>query len=185
MTLVSLAGCHPAISFDLVYATADNLAGKPLYNSAAAYLHADALPVLKRAADMAAKLDLALVILDAYRPPPAQAALWQACPDARYVAPPEIGSDHSRGVAVDLTLARGGTALEMGTAFDDMSAASHHASLEITAEALHNRSVLCGLMGAAGFAPNRYEWWHYQLPDARRYPLIGDGDSVPAFAAVP
>jgi len=33
-----------------------------------------------------------------------------------------------------------------------------------------------GLMTAAGWDFYRNEWWHYQLFDARRYPLISDAD---------
>jgi D-alanyl-D-alanine dipeptidase len=30
-------------------------------------------------------------------------------------------------------------------------------------------------MVAAGWQSYPYEWWHYQLPAAERYPLLGDG----------
>jgi hypothetical protein len=33
-----------------------------------------------------------------------------------------------------------------------------------------------GLMTAAGWDFYRNEWWHYQLFDARRYPLVADAD---------
>ena len=33
-----------------------------------------------------------------------------------------------------------------------------------------------GLMTAAGWDFYRNEWWHYQLFDARRLPLISDAD---------
>ena len=33
-----------------------------------------------------------------------------------------------------------------------------------------------GLMTAAGWDFYRNEWWHYQLFDARRYPLVSDAD---------
>ncbi|MCI0487925.1 MAG: hypothetical protein L0229_15140, partial [Blastocatellia bacterium] len=37
-----------------------------------------------------------------------------------------------------------------------------------------NRAILLGLMTAAGWDFYRNEWWHYQLFDARRYPLYSD-----------
>ncbi|MCZ6482419.1 MAG: D-alanyl-D-alanine dipeptidase, partial [Alphaproteobacteria bacterium] len=37
-----------------------------------------------------------------------------------------------------------------------------------------NRYLLLGLMMAAGWDFYRNEWWHYQMFDARRYPLISD-----------
>ena len=43
-------------------------------------------------------------------------------------------------------------------------------------EAQRNRLLLMGLMTTAGWDFYRNEWWHYQLFDARRYPLISDAD---------
>ena len=43
-------------------------------------------------------------------------------------------------------------------------------------EAQRNRLLLMGLMTSAGWDFYRNEWWHYQLFDARRYPLISDAD---------
>ena len=43
-------------------------------------------------------------------------------------------------------------------------------------EAQRNRLLLMGLMTAAGWDFYRNEWWHYQLFDARRYPLVSDAD---------
>jgi len=46
----------------------------------------------------------------------------------------------------------------------------------VPVEAQRNRLLLMGLMTAAGWDFYRNEWWHYQLFDARRYPLISDAD---------
>jgi len=101
--------------------------------------------------------------------------LWNAFPDPEFVADPRRGSPHSRGVAVDLTLVdRGGRELEMGTGFDDFTTRSHHGALDIPPEAQRNRAILLGLMTAAGWDFYRNEWWHYQVFNARSYPLIGD-----------
>ena len=43
-------------------------------------------------------------------------------------------------------------------------------------EAQRNRLLLMGLMTTAGWDFYRNEWWHYQLFDARRFPLISDAD---------
>jgi D-alanyl-D-alanine dipeptidase len=91
------------------------------------------------------------------------------------LADPQQGSPHSRGVAVDLTLVDGaGREAEMGTEFDAFTALSHHGSTAVSAEAQRNRALLLGLMTAAGWDFYRNEWWHYQMFDARRYPLLGD-----------
>jgi hypothetical protein len=82
-----------------------------------------------------------------------------------YIADPREGSNHSRGIAVDLTLAdRQGQILDMGTPFDDMTTASHHGSVVVSREAQANRFMLLGLMRAAGFAHYAFEWWHFELP---------------------
>ncbi len=37
-----------------------------------------------------------------------------------------------------------------------------------------SRSILLGLMAAAGWDHYLNEWWHYQLYEPRRYPLLND-----------
>ncbi len=158
------------VALDIRYATADNITGEAIYGAARLFLRPEAETCLKRAAGLARAAGFSLVLFDGYRPVAAQAKLWAACPDERYVCPPHVGSTHTRGIALDLTLARHGRPLDMGTPFDDMSEASHPASTAIAAEALRNRLVLAGLMGAAGFEPIKTEWWHFQLPG--EWPLL-------------
>ena len=62
----------------------------------------------------------------------------------------------------------------MGTPFDDMTALSHHGNTSIPVQAQANRSRLLGIMAAAGWHHYPSEWWHYQLPDPKRYPLLWD-----------
>ncbi|MDI1246842.1 MAG: D-alanyl-D-alanine dipeptidase [Rhodoferax sp.] len=167
---------HPAIDIDLRYATPDNFTGKTIYDHAVAYLHQDALAALVRAAELAAAQGLRLRVLDAYRPSAAQWRLWQALPDPRFVADPRMGSMHTRGVAVDLTLCDAkGLPLDMGTAFDEMTEQSFHGATSMGAAAQRNRCLLLGLMTLAGWTHHPYEWWHYNLPDPTRYMPLSDG----------
>jgi D-alanyl-D-alanine dipeptidase len=164
---------HPAIDVSLSYATADNITGRPLYDDTRALLHPDAHEALMRAAGLAEAQGLRLRVYDAYRPVAVQEALWQALPDPTFVADPRKGSAHSRGVAVDLTLGdEAGRALDMGTGFDEMTPRSFHARTDIPVESQRNRALLLGIMAAAGWAHNPREWWHYNLPDPARYPLL-------------
>jgi len=173
---------HPAIDIDLRYATADNFTGQQIYTHAVACLHQDAWLALQQAAELARAQGLRLRVLDAYRPQAAQWRLWHAVPDARFVADPRVGSMHSRGVAVDLTLCDGqGQPLDMGTAFDTLTPASFHASTSVPAQAQRHRCWLLGLMALAGFVHHPNEWWHYQLPQAGTYPLLPDGALGPAL----
>ena len=64
----------------------------------------------------------------------------------------------------------------MGTGFDAFTPLSHHANTDIPVAAQRNRLLLLGLMSAAGWDFYGNEWWHYQLFDARQYPLLGDAD---------
>ncbi len=177
MPLVELTADRDGCAIDLVYATANNLTGRPIYQRAACYLHADAAALLRRAVVLAAAQGLRIKILDAFRPAEAQWLLWSHLPDPAYIADPRRGSAHSMGAAVDVTLIDAATsaALDFGTGFDDMRPASWHADTSIPVAAQRNRALLLGLMTAAGFDFYPQEWWHYQLfrPHGR-YPLLSD-----------
>ena len=184
MTLIDLVAAGHDLDLDLIYAGPDNLCGRPLYTRAAAYLHQDAAGALARAVALARPLGLRLRLFDAFRPAAVQRALFAALPDPRYIADPASGSSHTRGIAVDLSLADGGgTALDMGTAVDDMRPLSRHGEITLPAEAQRNRLLLRGLMHCAGWDPYEPEWWHYQLPSADRYPLHDDVPGGPPLAA--
>lgn len=176
MGLVEIGAETHRVEIVLVYATARNFTGAPVYRRAACYLHPDAAAALERAVELASAQGLRLRIFDAFRPTEAQWALWNHTPDPAFLADPRRGSPHSRGVAVDLTLVGSdGNALDMGTAFDAFTARSHHGSLEIAPDTQRNRHLLLGLMTAAGWDFYRNEWWHYQLFDPKAYPLVADG----------
>lgn len=177
MALVSVNTNHPHLLFNLAYATDKNVTGQKIYEQARCYLHREALEKLYKAAELAGALGYKLKIFDAFRPTEAQWKLWKFFPDESFIAHPEKGSPHSRGVAVDLTLAdQQDQELEMGTPFDDFSKRSFHRSTEIPREAQQNRFILLGIMTAAGWDFYENEWWHYQLFNARTYPLFSDAD---------
>lgn len=160
----------------LAYATAGNFTGRPVYAAGAGgFLNAEAADRLDRAVALARPLGLRLRILDAFRPAEAQWVLWTHTPDPEFLADPRRGSPHSRGAAIDLTLVdESGAALDMGTAFDEFSPRSHHGSLDIPPQAQRNRLLLLGLMTDAGWDFYRNEWWHYQLFEPKRFPLLSD-----------
>jgi len=178
MPLVEITPQTHGVALEIAYATPHNFTGRPVYARPLCYLHPDAAARLERAIALAAALQLRLKIFDAFRPSEAQWALWNHTPDPNFLADPRRGSPHSRGVAVDLTLlSADGGALDMGTGFDDFTPLSHHGSTAISAPAQRNRFLLLGLMSAAGWDFYGNEWWHYQLFDAKRYPLLSDADA--------
>jgi D-alanyl-D-alanine dipeptidase len=175
MDLIAISPPAYDVVIDLAYATSNNVTGAPIYRHARCYLHRDAADCLAKAINLAAPLGYRLKIFDAFRPSEAQWVLWKQFPQPGFFADPRKGSPHSRGAAVDLTLVdTRGMELEMGTGFDDLTEHAYHACLDVSATAQRNRAVLLGLMTAAGWDFYRNEWWHYQLFDARRYPLYSD-----------
>lgn len=171
--LVEIA--DPNIVVRLAYASADNFTGRVLYTDPRAFLRAEAAQALINAGNTLATKNVRLVLLDAFRPVSVQRALWSVRPDPEFVADPKVGSDHSRGIAVDVTLADASGWLDMGTDFDAAVPQSHHDRSDIRAVAIQNRSLLRDTMAAAGFEENPLEWWHYALPCKSDFPLIADG----------
>jgi len=178
MSLIDIS--PPAFDLDiaLAYATPHNITGRAFYRAdARPYLHPKAVEYLDVAIRLARPLGLRLKIFDAYRPVEGQWALWNASPDPEFVADPGQGGPHNRGVALDLTLVDADRReLDMGTGFDALTPLSHHGRTDVPLAAQRNRLLLLGLMTAAGFEFYTNEWWHYQLFDARDYPLVAQGD---------
>jgi zinc D-Ala-D-Ala dipeptidase len=175
MSLVEISAESHAVLLDIAYATERNFTGKPVYARPGCYLHPDAAGALAKAVALAQPLGLRVKVFDAFRPSEAQWVLWNFRPDPEFLADPRKGSPHSRGVAVDLTLVdEHSQELDMGTGFDAFTPLSHHANTEVPAPAQKNRLLLLGLMSAAGWDFYGNEWWHYQLFDSKRYPVLGD-----------
>ncbi len=184
--LVELTESADGIRIALAYATPDNLVGRPLYApGAVCAMRPDAVHCLHRAVFAARQSGHTLMVFDAYRPAAVQAVFWNLLPDARYVANPATGSNHTRGVAVDLGLLdASGRLLDMGTGFDAMCDQSHHDRDDLSAMVQRNRQMLLGIMLHAGFSSIPTEWWHYELPNAHDYALIPADPKVPVLDAV-
>jgi len=171
--LIEAVTAVPDLAVDLRYATPDNFMKRQVYPTGARCL------LLKRSADMLARAAAALrgkgfrlKVYDCYRPHSVQYELWKVMPVPGYVAEPKKGSNHNRGGAVDLTLVQlDGGAVEMPSSYDFFGPAAHHGWDGGTAQARANREVLREAMEAVGFKRNPMEWWHYDLPDAAKYPL--------------
>ena len=173
--LVDLSVIFPSLHIDRKYATADNITGAPIYREARCLLHREAVTALAKSISIAQLAGLKLVVYDAYRPQQAQALLWNACPDPQYVVDVAIGSNHSRGTAIDVTLMdERGNVLDMGADFDEMHDRSHAWHPSVPPAAQRNRLLLNAIMFGGGFVGINSEWWHFELPDAARYPLLDD-----------
>ncbi|MBX7098078.1 MAG: D-alanyl-D-alanine dipeptidase [Myxococcaceae bacterium] len=171
--LVDAAQAIDGLQVELRYGRPDNFMGKAVYPPGArCLLLAPAVAALQRAAATVAAQGFRLRTYDCYRPRSVQYEMWKVFPKVGFVADPATGSHHNRGAAVDLTLAYpDGGPVEMPTAFDAFTRAAHHGFQGGSEASRRHRAVLRGAMEDAGFERNPMEWWHYQLPDAVKYPL--------------
>jgi zinc D-Ala-D-Ala dipeptidase len=172
------------IDIDLRYAGTDNFAGRVLYAGIdGAWLRAEAAHGLARAAAWLARHHpgqrLRLRVLDALRPHRVQQAIWRdvaGTPAAMYFADPALGSIHSHGMALDVTLLDAeNREIDMGSGYDEMSERSHPALEDaqlaagaITAAHIDARQLLRRAMHEGGFQGIATEWWHFNHGDPQR-----------------
>jgi D-alanyl-D-alanine dipeptidase/CubicO group peptidase (beta-lactamase class C family) len=174
--LVDLAALEPGIQVELVYASADNFVGAPVYPvGARALLQRPAAEALGRAHRALAAHGLGLRVFDAYRPWSVTKVFWDATPPElrRFVADPRRGSRHNRGCAVDVTMVElaTGRTVEMPSGFDEFSPRASPDYPGGTSRQRHRRELLRRVMEAEGFAVEPGEWWHFDHRDWQQYPL--------------
>jgi D-alanyl-D-alanine dipeptidase len=172
--MVPLTNYLSPLRTDVRYATTTNFTGEVLYKRPALFLRREAAEAIKLVSDSLKKKQLSLLIYDAYRPYSITQKMWEIVPDDRYAANPANGSGHNRGVAVDLTLCNlaTGEPLAMPTPYDNFTDTAHHSFTNLPAIVAANRAQLKGVMEHYGFKALETEWWHYALPDPKRYPLL-------------
>jgi D-alanyl-D-alanine dipeptidase len=171
--LVDLTDIDASFVLDNRYATTDNVTGIRLYPANTIYLERSAAERLARVQASLRGQGLGLKVFDGYRPLAVQAALWEVKPDPQYVADPAKGSRHNRGSAVDVTLVDAeGRELPMPSAFDEFSERSHLAFIDAPGDLLANRETLQKAMRSEGFIPLATEWWHFDAPGWRAFPVM-------------
>ena len=163
---------------DLKYRTSDNFLGQDIYTSYginACYVHPALYEKLKKVEDTLRNSKLKLVIYDCFRPLSIQKAMWHIKPDPKYVANPSRGSQHNRGVAIDCALAdENGTYLEFPTSFDSFEPKAWQNYTCKTNEKVQcqNRNTLKKIMESIGLSGISSEWWHFQIPNSRHFPVL-------------
>lgn len=176
----------PGLLWDAKYASSDNFTGAPVdgyFVNRTVGTRALAA-ALSKAQRLSEAQGYTLLVWDAYRPACAVRRFlkWAGAPEdfrtkaAHYPNIPKTDivplgyvaerSSHSRGSAVDLTLADARTRapIDMGGIFDLMDEASHHSAPQ-PKEIRENRAKLKDIMLRCGFEPYENEWWHYRLKD--------------------
>ncbi len=175
----------PLVKVDLMYAGNENFVGRPLagYRGKRAILRIEAAEALRLVSEDLATRGYTLLIKDAYRPHTAMldiAAWGKDISDQKMKALyyPHIDkkkifedkyirdiSEHSRGVAVDVTLLDSSTGLEldMGGRVDLLDPSSATDSKLVSDLVFRNRQLLKNTFRKHGFANYAPEWWHYRL----------------------
>lgn len=184
---VDLRKVIPGISIDLRYATAENVAGRPLYpRRMPCLLRRETALKLKEAHETLRAQGYGLRVWDAYRPPEVQEVLHRAGAHTHmFISPETMGwSRHCGGIAVDVTLVdANGQEQRMPTGFD---AGLHGASAKYRggdAVIAHNLQLLQRAMLRAGFTQARAEWWHFDDGEFVNHPqpiVFGRELAIPA-----
>jgi len=145
-----------------------------LYRNPVPCLRAEPAKALRQAQEELAKKGLGFKLFDAYRPFSVTCKMWRAVPDRHYAANPRKGSNHNRGLAVDLTLIdlKTGRELDMGTSFDNFTDSAHHDFKNLPAQVIANRQLLKATMRKYGFGLVPTEWWHYQYHNDADYEVL-------------
>lgn len=169
--LVAVTAYVPDAVLDIRYATANNFTGEVLYPTATCKLRRAVAQRLARAAKLLRAQQRRLLVWDCYRPRSIQELLWKKVPDERYVADPKKGSRHNRGAAIDVGLVdKDGKAVTLPTGFDDFTEAAHRDHALVGDRAVEGKRLEAA-MTKAGFVGMPTEWWHFDAPDASKFPL--------------
>ncbi len=163
-TFIEVVNLNPNIRLDIRYATENNFLGEAVYSAPRCFLRKIAATELDVIQKELEKIGLGLLIFDGYRPLSVQKKMWAILPDSRYVANPQKGSRHNRGMAVDVTLVDSkGNPLPMPTEFDSFSKKAHHDYQDLPDSIKRNRWILKNIMEKHGFKSIKTEWWHYDF----------------------
>jgi zinc D-Ala-D-Ala dipeptidase len=173
--LVELVKLDTSIHLDIRYATANNLAGRPVYKEARAFLQRPAAAALVKVNTELKQLGYGLMIFDGYRPWSVTKLFWDITSEEnkKFVADPKKGSRHNRGCAIDLTLYElsTGKEVQMTGEYDEMSDRSYPNYTGGTEQQRKMRDLLRTKMEANGFTIYPYEWWHFDFTDWKSYPI--------------
>ena len=173
--MIELRTALPSIVYDLRYATKENFTSTKLYSRGdKTFARLAVVNALRLIQEELLKSGYGLKIWDAYRPYTVTKRMWELIGDDRYVADPAKGSNHNRGLAVDVTIVdlKTGVELSMGTGYDNFTDTAHHSFTHLPSEVLQNRKMLKEIMEKHGFRSLETEWWHYSFPNDKNYEVM-------------
>ena len=173
--IVDILTIDSTFVLDIRYSTENNFTKKKLYPVAKAKLRRVAAESLASVQKELHEKNLRLKIFDGYRPLAIQWKLWEIVPNENFVANPKEGSKHNRGAAVDLTIIDTlGNELEMPTGYDDFTEKASQEYMNLTENAIKNRSLLKNIMIRHGFQPIKSEWWHYDFKGWEQFDIMDE-----------
>ncbi len=193
---------HERFIIDLIYNSTNNSFYKNLYvpfGLDKCFVLPELYDKLMSLIPILEKEKLKLVIYDTLRPWDVQKYMYETAPQylKPYIAQPPVANSnrgfHPRGAAIDCYLAdENGISLDFPTlpdAFyhgyetddkyqDYLKKVSRLCVNGLTSEQIKNRQKLEDMMKNIGLEPLESEWWHFNLPNSSKYPLIYSLDEV-------
>lgn len=168
--MVLIADFVPDVILDIKYAGKENVFYTQLYPRPIALTRLPAAKALANAQKEFNEKGVGLKIYDGYRPYAVTSQMYDMLPDTVYMGLPWQGSNHNRGIALDLTLVdlKTGSELKMPTPFDALVYAAHPEFKKLPEEVIRNRELLKSVMKKHGFSVDPVEWWHYNYVDTSR-----------------
>ena len=174
--LVEVTVLDPTIRVDLRYASDENVVGEELLKTSRAFLQRPAAEALVRAHRALAQQGYGLVVRDAFHPWWVTKLVWDATPPEvrRFLGDPADGSGYNRGTTVDVGLFRlaDRRVLDLPSRYGEMSLRSYLDFPGGTSEQRWYRDLLLEVMEAAGLSSLASQWWRYDLPEGRKYPIL-------------
>lgn len=162
--LVSVRREVPGVYVEMKYKVT-SASGRPLYlPDMPCLVHRLTAEKLKKANRILNEHGYALKVWDAWRPPEAHQALWDAVRDPKYVVPPSKGlSWHCYGISVDITLVdkQTGREVAMPSKFDEFSHSAASNYQGGNPEIAKRVALLQKTMRDLGFRTIVSEWWHF------------------------
>ena len=182
---------------DMMYARKENMLRTPVYQMVGlgnrCFVHHDLADCLGRLKPLLRQRKLKLKICDAYRPVEAFYLMKKIIPvDGFFALSPER-SQHCHASAIDaILLDENGIELEFpchvdayeerfalqvakkqwNDFFQHLEKAKYDWNESGFDEPIANRKLLRCLMETVGLRALEHEWWHFNLPDKDKYPLI-------------
>lgn len=181
---------------DMMYAKPTNMSGIDAYGQIGlgnrCFIRPEAAENLEKLRPKLRAEHLKLKVFDGYRPPQSHTLMMNAMPVKGLYADSAFLSSHCHAAALDVCLCReDGEELDFPTKVDAylprFADEVHRGVLDGYRENLkkaayaytsgnarenENRQKLCDLMESAGFERFASEWWHFDLPHAKEYPLV-------------